>query len=137
MAFAHSKLGRPQSEWHQLEEHLTGTGARAQRFAESWGAGDWAYFAGLWHDLGKYAADFQAYIGAGDPDAHIETRPGRVNHSSAGAIHAMRFFGSAGLPLAFASVDEEEGTQGPTTSPPSRRKPRPLASESRASDPTV
>jgi CRISPR-associated endonuclease/helicase Cas3 len=73
MAFAHSLKDQPQERWHRLEDHLRSTGERARRLAESWDAGDWAYLAGLWHDLGKYAPDFQSYIGAGDcasPKSH-------------------------------------------------------------------
>ena len=85
----------------------------ARVFGEPFGAGDWAYLAGLWHDLGKYAADFQSYIGAKSPesaDGHIETRPGRVNHSSAGAIQAMKALeGAAGLPLAFVIAGHHAG----------------------------
>ena len=62
----------------------------AGQFAEVWGASETAALAALWHDLGKYAAEFQAMITASDPDAHLEgvtsgPRP-RVNHSSAGAL---------------------------------------------------
>ncbi|CCQ74032.1 CRISPR-associated endonuclease Cas3'' [Magnetospira sp. QH-2] len=77
---------------HGLWEHSTETGRLAQCFAAAWGAGDIAYLAGLWHDLGKYAAEFQEMIG-GDPDAHLEGQPAprkRVNHSSAGALWAMQ-----------------------------------------------
>lgn len=109
MAFAHSLKDQPQERWHRLEDHLRSTGERARRFADEWGAGEWGYLAGLWHDLGKYAEDFQRYIGAGDPDAHIETKPGRVTHSSAGAIHAMETFDSAGLPLAFVIAGHHTG----------------------------
>lgn len=109
MAFAHSLKDQPQERWHRLEDHLRSTGERARRLAESWDAGDWAYLAGLWHDLGKYAPDFQSYIGAGDPDAHVETKPGRVNHSSAGAIHAMESLGTGSLPLAFVIAGHHAG----------------------------
>jgi CRISPR-associated endonuclease/helicase Cas3 len=73
---------------HRLDEHLLGTGVRARAAAEVFGAGRWAELGGFWHDLGKYSADFQRMISGsenGDGDAHIEGKPGRVNHSSAGA----------------------------------------------------
>jgi len=47
---------------HSLEEHLLAVARQATRFAASFGSGDWAGLAGLWHDLGKYSADFQGYI---------------------------------------------------------------------------
>jgi CRISPR-associated endonuclease/helicase Cas3 len=53
--------------------------------------------AALWHDLGKYAAEFQAMINSADPEAHLEGVVGgprqRVNHSSAGALLAVERFG--------------------------------------------
>jgi CRISPR-associated endonuclease/helicase Cas3 len=38
----------------------------AGRFAAAWGASETAALAALWHDLGKYAAEFQAMIAASD-----------------------------------------------------------------------
>jgi HD superfamily phosphohydrolase YqeK len=51
--YAHSLEGRPPSEWQPLEEHLKNVAELARRFAEDFGAGDWRYLAGLWHDLGR------------------------------------------------------------------------------------
>ena len=34
------------------EEHLKETAEKAAQFAAEFGSGDWAYLAGLWHDLG-------------------------------------------------------------------------------------
>jgi CRISPR-associated endonuclease/helicase Cas3 len=87
----------------------------AGRFAEAWGASETAALAALWHDLGKYAAEFQAMITASDPEAHLEgvaTGPRkRVNHSSAGALWAMqRFRGSAfGRLLAYPIAGHHSG----------------------------
>jgi CRISPR-associated endonuclease/helicase Cas3 len=60
--YAHSKEGRPLSEWQPLEEHLKNVAEMARGFADSFGAGDWGYLAGLWHDLGKDQLEFQAKI---------------------------------------------------------------------------
>jgi len=87
--------GKDQWLEHPLDEHLLAVARQATRFAASFGSGDWAGLAGLWHDLGKYSADFQGYIRKAsgyEPDAHIET-PGRVDHSSAGALYATRELG--------------------------------------------
>lgn len=51
--YAHTKEGRPPSDWQPLEEHLKNVAEKAKEFAEAFGAGDWGYLAGLWHDLGK------------------------------------------------------------------------------------
>ena len=47
---------------HDLDEHLRGVGQRAEEYARVFGSGDWAQVAGLWHDLGKYSAEFQQRI---------------------------------------------------------------------------
>ncbi|WP_299439102.1 CRISPR-associated endonuclease Cas3'' [uncultured Rhodospira sp.] len=79
---------------HGLTDHLKGTADRAAAFAAAFGAGDMARLAGLWHDLGKYAADFQAMIRAADTHAHLEGQSApsgrrRVDHSTAGAQWAV------------------------------------------------
>jgi len=60
--YAHSKEGKPPSEWQLIEEHLKNVAEMAREFADSFGAGDWGYLAGLWHDLGKYQLKFQDKI---------------------------------------------------------------------------
>ncbi len=81
---------------HDLHAHLHATAALARRFAEPFGAGDWAELLGLWHDLGKYQLAFQQRMAAlKDPEAHLEQHPGKVPHAAAGALHAEARF-SAG-----------------------------------------
>lgn len=50
--YAHSLDGKTSSEWQPLEGHLKNVAEMARLFAEAFGAGDWGYLAGLWHDLG-------------------------------------------------------------------------------------
>ncbi|MDP1606722.1 MAG: CRISPR-associated helicase Cas3' [Rhodocyclaceae bacterium] len=75
-------------------------------------AGEWAYLAGLWHDLGKYSPAFQTYIrqvtGYDAEQAHIEGAS-RVDHSSAGAIHAVEQLGKAGQILAYLIAGHHAG----------------------------
>lgn len=81
---------------HDLAEHLMSTGVLASRFAADWGADEAARFAGCWHDLGKYAKQFQSMIRGADRDAHLEGVAAprqRVDHSTAGAIWAAQRFG--------------------------------------------
>lgn len=95
---------------HGLEEHLRAVAELAGRFAAPFG-GEWAYLAGLWHDLGKYQPAFQRYIGHASgfqPDAHIEGA-GRVNHSTAGAIHAEARFGPLGHVLSYLIAGHHAG----------------------------
>jgi CRISPR-associated endonuclease/helicase Cas3 len=102
--FAHSKKDAPKSEWHTLRTHLEAVAELAQRFAGKWGAGEWGHYAGLWHDLGKFCADFQAMITA---DAEAEKT--KVNHSSAGAWRAMEELGEMGYLLAFVIAGHHAG----------------------------
>jgi CRISPR-associated endonuclease/helicase Cas3 len=83
LAYAHSPNddGIP----HDLVEHLKSVAQWAARFAEKFGAADMAYWAGLWHDLGKFHPDFQAYL------ASPIARRG-PDHSSAGAVLAEKSF---------------------------------------------
>ncbi len=65
--YAHSKEGEPPEKWQPLEEHLRDVAEMARGFAEEFGAGEWAYLAGLWHDLGKYQDEFQEKLHGDDP----------------------------------------------------------------------
>lgn len=100
--------------WHEhlLDEHLHGVAHLAGEFAKHFNSADWASMAGLWHDLGKYSTEFQRYIktvSGYDAEAHIEGAPGRVDHSTAGAIHAVRQFGAHGRILAYLIAGHHAG----------------------------
>lgn len=78
-------------EVHEVDEHLRAVAELAAGFAAPFGASEWARLAGLWHDLGKYHPEFQSYIRRAtgyDAEAHLEGAPGRVDHSTLGAVHA-------------------------------------------------
>lgn len=99
---------------HGLVEHLTGTATLATRFAASWGGAEAARFAAIWHDLGKFAPEFQAMIRQADADAHLEEASGgtrgKVNHSSAGAQWAVKQFGrNYGRLLAYVIAGHHAG----------------------------
>lgn len=97
---------------HRLEEHLAFTARRAGFFAKEFDGSGWAYAAGQWHDLGKYCAAFQEYIrnaSGFNPEAHIETAPGRVDHSTAGAIYAVCQWGVHGRVLAYLIAGHHAG----------------------------
>lgn len=98
-------------EEHALEDHLRAVAKLAANFASPFGSNDWAGLAGLWHDLGKYRAEFQGYIrkkSGYDPDAHIEGLS-RVDHSTAGAIHAKERMQTAGHVLAYLIAGHHAG----------------------------
>jgi CRISPR-associated endonuclease/helicase Cas3 len=93
-ALAHSK--NSQGRGHELIEHLRAVAKGAKGFASEFGAGDLAYWAGLWHDLGKYNPEFQRYLEeacgkGGSVSGHGPT------HSDKGALWASSIF----QPLAF------------------------------------
>jgi CRISPR-associated endonuclease/helicase Cas3 len=87
--YAHSIEGKSPVHWQPLEDHLNNVAHLAAEFARPFGGDQWAYLAGLWHDLGKYSNEFQAMLlRENGIEAHIETAPGRVVHSEAGGHHA-------------------------------------------------
>jgi len=81
--YAHSENG--QGVKHDLVSHLKSVAELAAEFTGKFGAADFGYWAGLWHDLGKFNPEFQSYIAS--PEGHRGP-----DHSSAGAIHAVSGF---------------------------------------------
>jgi CRISPR-associated endonuclease/helicase Cas3 len=110
--YAHSLPGEPAERWEPLERHLECVAAVAGEFASAFGAREWGYIAGLWHDLGKYHPEFQTYIrrasGYGT-DAHLEGATGRVDHSTLGAIHACDMLGDRGRIIAYLVAGHHAG----------------------------
>lgn len=86
MAHAHSKNAA--GERHDLVAHLTAVANQARAFAEPFGAGDLAYWAGMWHDLGKFNPAFQQYLL--DCEAHPKEKRRGPDHKRAGASLALR-----------------------------------------------
>ncbi len=101
-------------ETHALEEHLCKVADLAREFAAPFGSSDWAYLAGLWHDLGKYRLAFQAHIKKSsgyEPDAHITSeKNSNTRHASTGAIYAVKKFGDGyGRILAYLIAGHHTG----------------------------
>lgn len=104
---AHSS--NDQGQAHDLAQHLQETAELAAAFATAFDSAAFARCAGLWHDLGKNALDFQNQL-LRSSNAHIEGSSGRVDHSSAGAIHALEVLKTGlGLPLAFIIAGHHAG----------------------------
>lgn len=109
---AHARETTGGYEVHGVEDHARDVAALAAGFADAFGSGDWARIGGLWHDLGKFHPEFQRYIRRAtgyDADAHIEGAPGRVDHSTLGAIHALDTMGDAGRILAYLIAGHHAG----------------------------
>ena len=47
---------------HTLADHLAAVASLTRRAAEKFGAGELGYWAGWWHDLGKFHPDFASYL---------------------------------------------------------------------------
>ena len=107
---AHIRYDNGVRHVHPLGAHLINTARLAAEFAKPFGAEDWAALAGLWHDLGKYQPAFQRYIrDKADLDAHIEGAPGRVDHSTPGALYAVGKLGGEGRLLAYLIAGHHAG----------------------------
>jgi len=106
VAHTRNAMGR----WHPLAEHLVAVAEIGRRFGDRLGLGEFAYIAGLLHDLGKYAPAFQEYLRAcqqADQGLCPRPRPGSVPHKQAGAAVAASLPG--GAPAAFAIFGHHEG----------------------------
>jgi len=95
---------------HLLVDHLKDTAKLAASFAGEFGAAEWGRLIGLWHDLGKFPDPFQIMIRAAcgiELDRNISYF--RVNHSTAGALHAIERFGLAGRIFAYPVAGHHAG----------------------------
>lgn len=108
--YAHSKEGEPQEKWQRLEVHLKNVANRASNFSAAFDSKQWGFIAGLWHDFGKYSSEFQKMIRASnDLDTGFETKHGKVNHSTAGALLAIKKFGLTGRIIAYLVAGHHAG----------------------------
>ncbi|MDP3795019.1 MAG: CRISPR-associated endonuclease Cas3'' [bacterium] len=97
---------------HGLTEHLRAVASLASQNARRFNGSDWAYLAGLWHDLGKYRPRFQHYIRQAsgfEVDAHVKGEAGKAPHSTAGALLACDRFDMAGRVLAYLIAGHHAG----------------------------
>ena len=97
------KTGRAQL----LRDHLTGVADLAGRFAAAFGEEEMGRLLGLYHDVGKYSREFQAYIRA--DEAEKKKRRGSVDHSTAGAQEIAKLRQGAAAPLAFCIAGHHAG----------------------------
>jgi len=101
----------PGQEPHGLVHHLLDVGELAEGFTAVFGAAPWGAAAGRWHDLGKWGPDMQDYLWdsleAREQGHSIKKR--RIEHSIAGAQHAVQEWGRPGELLAFAIAGHHAG----------------------------
>lgn len=106
---AHTLPGHPEKDWQSLPDHLTAVAKRAGEMAAAFGASDWAHTAGLWHDLGKYSLAFQNYLRAAASNSTPAGVMEKIDHSSAGAQHAVDSLGILGHLLAYPIASHHAG----------------------------
>ena len=70
---------------HDLVTHLLAVADRARGFAESFEGCEPAYYAGLWHDVGKFNPAFQEYLRR--CETNPQSRGSGPDHKVAGAVH--------------------------------------------------
>lgn len=118
--YAHTPVGG--SNWHDLVSHLNQTAERARENAAKFSAGELAYLAGLWHDLGKFNSEFQYYLRNCEKAKREDgTAPAKgVPHAVYGAIMAadslqalasIIYGHHAGLPNRSKLRDAVQGTE--------------------------
>lgn len=90
MSIAHR---RKNGDEQSLINHLTEVGEIAAHLASKFGVSEAGNLIGRLHDIGKFSAEFQVYIGSAtgkinqDEDEYVEYKKlkGKIDHSSAGA----------------------------------------------------
>jgi CRISPR-associated endonuclease/helicase Cas3 len=80
----------------------------APNSTETHSAAEWGRLAGLWHDLGKFAPEWQAYLKS-KVDPHADEVAGRVDHSTAGAQHSVSAHPLFGHLLAYGICAHHRG----------------------------
>lgn len=106
MVYAHSLNAA--GHRHALVDHLRAVASLAADFARPLGAEQLAYWAGLWHDFGKFHPDFQHYLLACEREPHKPHKsPG---HSAAGAYLALNH----SQPTALLVLGHHAGLQRPS-----------------------
>lgn len=75
---------------------------------ESKSAWQWGYLTGLWHDLGKFAPEWQSYL-ASKADPHQADITGKLDHATAGSQYAVGIHPLLGHLLAYPISGHHSG----------------------------
>jgi CRISPR-associated endonuclease/helicase Cas3 len=124
--YARTLKGERPEKWQTLTKHLVCIANLAAEFAAHFDSAEWGHLAGLWHDLGKYQAEFQERL--------LGSRLS-VEHSGAGAALAVKKGKELGYPLAFAIAGHHAGMTNPTESDVGM--PTPLRERLQENGPTI
>ncbi|MBE6085437.1 MAG: CRISPR-associated helicase Cas3' [Selenomonas ruminantium] len=84
-----------------LIEHLHGVSDKAGAFAAEFGEEASGRLVGLYHDIGKYSQEFQAYLRQGGGR--------KFDHSTAGALELMKRKSPLSIPAAFCVAGHHSG----------------------------
>ncbi|MDI3338967.1 MAG: CRISPR-associated helicase Cas3' [Sphaerobacter sp.] len=108
--FAHSR--NVVGERQPLVDHVRGVASLAAAFAAPYAGDQLAYWAGLWHDLGKFHPQFQRYLR--EAETNSAQRPRGPSHKAAGACLAARHPVTEALALVIAGhhggLPDRDGT---------------------------
>lgn len=100
MYYARTDGTADQANWQLLKEHLQNVADMAAQFASTFGGQEYAYRAGLLHDLGKYSSEFQR---------RLKGSKEQVDHSTAGAQEAVNTYQTKGIILAYLIAGHHAG----------------------------
>ncbi|BAU65299.1 ATP-dependent RNA helicase SrmB [Stanieria sp. NIES-3757] len=94
MAFYAHTPPQDSEDFHLLKKHLSKVANKAKELAAKFNASELAYYAGLWHDLGKYNPEFQKYLEQCDQASKSNSSEpkNRVPHAIYGAKLAAEKF---------------------------------------------
>ncbi|MEL6927980.1 MAG: CRISPR-associated helicase Cas3' [Cyanobacteria bacterium J06600_6] len=94
MDFSAHTPSKSNTEWHPLKSHLSKVAMLAREFSGKFNASKLGYYAGLWHDLGKYNPEFQEYLKQCYRATELEENPPsqKIPHAKYGAKLASEKF---------------------------------------------
>ncbi|MDR1708627.1 MAG: CRISPR-associated endonuclease Cas3'', partial [Candidatus Accumulibacter sp.] len=109
MAYAHSLKNQSEEKWQTLENHATSVAKQAGEFAKIFASSEWAWLAGMLHDLGKVRKSFQDYLRRSNGLLDDGYDASDHSHSGAGAVWANNNFPKKGRIFAYCVAGHHAG----------------------------
>ncbi|MEG1617134.1 MAG: CRISPR-associated helicase Cas3' [Bacteroidales bacterium] len=106
---AHIRHIEQDFELQTICEHSLGTAKIAKEFARGFGSAEWGEWLGRAHDMGKFSSYFQQYIRVNSGMVEAEKMMSKEDHSSAGAIYALKSFPHIYPPLSYCIAGHHSG----------------------------